>query len=244
MFGQARAQQHRAIPGAVATLGVNERVAFMRKTYIHLVGAVLALAGIDFLLLSSWSPLYDAITIPLLNLMMGGRMAWLVVLGAFMGISWLADKWARSDTSIGVQYAGLGLYVLAESIILIPMLWMANAKHPGAITGAGMATLFVFGGLTATVFLTKKDFSFMGGILKIAGFGAMGLIVCSLLFGFELGNLFSFAMVLFAGGYILYQTSQIAAHWRPTQHVAAALALFSSVALLFWYILRIFMSRD
>ena len=244
MFGQARAQQHRAIPGAVATLGVNERVAFMRKTYIHLVGAVFALAGLEYLLLSSWSPLYNLITRPFMNLIYSSQMVWLGVLGAFMGVSWLADKWARSDTSIGTQYAGLGLYVIAESIILIPMLMIANLKHPGAIAGAGLATVFVFAGLTATVFLTKKDFSFMGGILKIAGFGAMGLIVCSLLFGFQLGNLFSFAMVLFAGGYILYQTSQIAAHWRPTQHVAASLALFSSVALLFWYILRIFMSRD
>jgi len=33
-------------------------------------------------------------------------------------------------------------------------------------------------------------------------------------------------------------------HYRTDQHVAAALALFAAVALMFWFIVRIFMSRD
>ena len=48
-------------------------------------------------------------------------------------------------------------------------------------------------------------------------------------------------MVLLAAGYILYQTSQIFAHYHTEQYVAASLALFSSVALMFWYVIRIFM---
>jgi FtsH-binding integral membrane protein len=59
-----------------------------------------------------------------------------------------------------------------------------------------------------------------------------------------LGNIFAGAMALFASVAILYNTSNVLHHYRPDQHVAAALSLFSSVALLFWYILRIFMSRD
>ena len=49
-------------------------------------------------------------------------------------------------------------------------------------------------------------------------------------------------MVVFACGYILYYTSNILHHYRTDQYVAAALALFASVALLFWYVLQIFMS--
>jgi FtsH-binding integral membrane protein len=56
---------------------------------------------------------------------------------------------------------------------------------------------------------------------------------------------FSVAMVVLAAGYMLYQTSQVLAHYHPGQHVAAALALFSSVALMFWYVIRIFLrTRD
>jgi FtsH-binding integral membrane protein len=77
----------------------------------------------------------------------------------------------------------------------------------------------------------------------IGGFVALGLIVASFLFGFELGLLFSAGMVLLAGASILYTTSNLLHHYRTDQHVAAALELFAAVALLFWYILRIFMRR-
>jgi FtsH-binding integral membrane protein len=77
----------------------------------------------------------------------------------------------------------------------------------------------------------------------IGSFAALGLIVASLLFGFTLGNLFSFAMVAFAGTAILYNTSSVLHRFNTNQHVAAALTLFASIALLFWYILRIFTSR-
>ena len=79
----------------------------------------------------------------------------------------------------------------------------------------------------------------------VAGFAAMGLIACSILFGFQLGNLFTVAMIVFASAYILYDTSNVMHHYRTDQHVAAALALFARWRLLFWYILRLVMaSRD
>jgi len=80
----------------------------------------------------------------------------------------------------------------------------------------------------------------------VGGFAAIGLIVCGTLFGFQLGTLFSAGMVALSAGYILYYTSNVLHHYRTDQHVAAALALFAAVALLFWYILRLVMalSRD
>jgi hypothetical protein len=73
---------------------------------------------------------------------------------------------------------------------------------------------------------------------------AMALIVLGILFGFSLGIWFVWAMIVAACGYILYYTSNVLHHYRTDQHVAAALALFASVALLFWYVIQIFMSRD
>ena len=97
--------------------------------------------------------------------------------------------------------------------------------------------------MTLTVFITRTDFSFLGPILAIGGFVALGLIISSAIFGFSLGSLFAFVMVAFAGSAILYQTSNILHQYNTRQHVAASLALFASVALLFWYILNIFSSR-
>ena len=175
----------------------------------------------------------------------GTRMTWLLVLGVFMVITWLANSWAVSDTSKGLQYLGLVLYVIAEAIIFTPMILFAAVKSgdPYVIEKAGIVTLGLFLGITATVFLTKTDFSFLGPILAIGGFAALGFIVASAIFGFTLGNIFAFVMVAFAGTAILYQTSNVLHRFRTDQHVAAALVLFASVALLFWYILRIFSSR-
>jgi FtsH-binding integral membrane protein len=145
-----------------------------------------------------------------------------------------------------MQYAGLMLYVVAEAIFFVPLLWMAQQYGgPNVIATAGVITLVIFGGLTATVFLTGADFSFLRSALMLGGFAAIGLILCGALFGFDLGVFFSVAMVVFAGGYILYDTSNVLHHYRTHQYVAASLALFASVALLFWYVLRIVMSsRD
>jgi FtsH-binding integral membrane protein len=177
--------------------------------------------------------------------------SWLLVLGGFMVVSWVADSWARSDASPGKQYAGLFLYVLVEAILFVPLIAISlNAAITvdgvgtvGILPAAAVTTLAVFGGLTAVALLTKKDFSFLGGILGIAMFGAMALIVLSILFGLHLGIWFVWAMVIAACGYILYHTSNVLHHYRTDQHVAAALALFASVALLFWYVLQLFLAN-
>ncbi|MDF1851451.1 MAG: Bax inhibitor-1 family protein [Verrucomicrobiales bacterium] len=228
-----------ANPYTVAQAAPNERAAFIRKTYLHLGFAILAFIGVEwFLLQQSWAP-------ALIGKMTGG-MGWLVVLGAFMGVSFLADRLASSDTSRGVQYAGLGLFIVAEAIIFMPLLYMAAyyAKDPGVIMKAGITTAFVFGGLTFAAFATKKDFSFLRGFLMVGGFVAIGIIVVSILFGFDLGTIFAGAMAIFASVAILYNTSNIIHHYRTDQYVSASLSLFASVALLFWYILQIFMNRD
>ena len=110
------------------------------------------------------------------------------------------------------------------------------------IPAAAVTTLIMFAGLTAYVFITKQDFSFMRGFLAICMWAAVALIVVSILFSFNLGVWFSALMIVAASAYILYYTSNVLLHYRTDQYVAASLALFASVALLFWYVLRIMMA--
>jgi len=229
-----------ALPGTlVAEAPDAVRSEFIRRTYAHLAGAVLVFAALEWVLLV---PL-RATSERLIGTMLGSQYGWLLVLGAFMLVGWVAERWARSAVSPAKQYAGLAIYVVAESIIFLPLLYAAAylTGDPNLIPTAGIMTLGMFGGLTMIVFVTRKDFSWMRSILTIAGFVAMGLIVCSILFGFELGTIFSGAMIALASGYILYYTSNVMHHYRTDQHVAASLALFAAVALLFWYILRLLM---
>jgi FtsH-binding integral membrane protein len=181
-------------------------------------------------------------------LMGNGNVGWLVVMIAFMGVAWLANYWAMSATSVGLQYAGLGLYVLAESIIFAPLLYIASLPQvggPDVIPTAALITVVMFAGLTIAVFVTGHDFSFLRTGLIVGSFAAVGFLLCSVLIGFEIGNLFTIAMIVLSCGYILYYTSNVLHHYRIGQHVAASLALFAAVALLFWYILQLVMrSRD
>src|SRR5262249_2648929 len=158
----------------------------------------------------------------------------------FFGASWLAQSWAQSGSSPGLQYLGLGLYVVAEAVIFLPLLVIASHMvDKTVIPTAGILTLGVFGGLSLSVFVTKKDYSFLAPILCVGSLIALGVIVAGILIGFSLGLLFSFAMVALMSGYILYYTSNVMLHYRTDQHVAASLALFAAVATLFWYILQI-----
>lgn len=221
----------------VAAQDETTRVSFVRKTYWHLAGAVAAFALIEYMLLNAG---LEESVFSLLSV----KYAWLMVMGAYMGVSWIAQKWANSSTSLGVQYAGLTLFVVVEALIFLPILMIANGMENGVIAKAGMVTVAMVLGLTLIAFTTRKDFSFLGGMLKIGGMVVLGVIVASFFLPITLGTWFSALMILFASGSILYSTSNIMYHYRTTQHVAASLSLFAGVALLFWYVLRLFMNRD
>jgi FtsH-binding integral membrane protein len=222
---------------AAADAPATERATFIRQTYLHLLIAVLAFMGLETALLNS------SLAEPMTELFLGGgRIGWLVVIAGFVGVSWLANSWASSSTSVGIQYLGLALYVVAEAVIFVPLLYLAQMYDPSLIMTAAVLTGIIFCGLTAIVFLTGADFSFMRTALMVIGFGAIAVIAFSMLFGFQLGILFIGAMIIFASAYILYDTSNVLHHYRIGQHVAASLALFASVALLFWYIVQLLMS--
>lgn len=234
-------QQMQMGRGVAANASVDDRAAFLVRTYLHLVGAIFAFVFLEaFFFLTPIASIFSQLVLagPL------GGMGWLLVLGGFMAVSMLAQWWARSDASPVMQYAGLGLYVVAEAVIFIPLLFIASLYDPQAIPAAGLVTLALFGGLTGVVFLTRKDFSFMKGVLGLLAIGALATIVAAMIFGFSLGVWFSGAMIVLMGGYILYYTSNVLLHYRTDQHVAAALLLFSSIATLFWYVLRIFLQMN
>jgi uncharacterized protein len=239
----AFAKQHaRPIEGAVATLGVSDRVDFLRKTYGLLGVALIGFAALCFGMMRFMPELSFRWTVWALS-----GFNWLLVIGMFIGVGMISERLARSETSRGLQYLGLALGVLAYGFIFQPMLWYVFLKlgvSGGAslITQAALITLAIFIGLTLTVFVTKKDFSFMRGALMIGTFAALGIIVASILFGFQLGGLFAGAMILLMAGYVLFQTSMIMRDFPPTAYVAAALMLFSTVATLFWYVIRLLMS--
>ena len=229
----------RPIEGAVATLGVSDRVTFLRKTYVHLGISLLAFAAIA----GGMMRFMPEMSFKFSRWALSG-WNWFIVLGLFMLVGYLAERLAHSSTSRAVQYAGLAIFVAAEGLILQPILWKIALRFGGAgfasiLTQSIIITMAIFVGLTLTVFLTKKDFSFLRGALVVCTFAALGVIIASMAFGFSLGAVFCGAMILLMAGYILYQTSIVMRDFPPQAYVAAALMLFSTIATLFWYVIQL-----
>ncbi|MGS2741248.1 Bax inhibitor-1/YccA family protein [Sinomicrobium sp. M5D2P17] len=216
-----------------------DRAAFYKKTYAHVAGGVLAFILFEYLLLQS-----ETIVEFALSMTQGYR--WLLMLGGFMFITNYAESTALRTADKNKQYLAYGVYILAEAFIFVPLIYIAAYyldSGPEILNQAAIVTLSLFTGISAIVFLTKKDFSFLKTGLTIGFFIAIGLVVAGTLFGFNLGLWFSVGMCLLAGGAILYQTSNLVNTYAKEDYIPAAIGLFASLMLLFWYVLRIF-SRD
>jgi uncharacterized protein len=208
------------------------RERFIVRTYNHLFVAIVAFAGLEVALFKSGAAL--AIMTAL------GAVGWIGVLVLFVLVSFGANHIAFGATSKAAQYAALAAYVVVEAVIFVPLLFIADLRAPGAIQSAGLVTMVGFAGLTAIAFVTRKDFSFLRGVVLWGGLCALVLVGAGLVFGFHLGTVFSVAMVALAGASILYDTSNVLHHFPVDRYVGAALKLFAAVALMFWYVLRIF----
>ncbi|HRJ70694.1 MAG TPA: Bax inhibitor-1 family protein [Terrimicrobiaceae bacterium] len=216
----------------VSELSPDARGSFLVRTYSHLTAAILLFVGLEvwFFQTNIANAIVSAVS----------SVSWLVILGGFMLLSWLATFLASPTVSRPLQYVGFFLYVLGQAIITVPLLFMANQVAPGAIASAAQATLGGFLLLTAVVVTTRKDFSFLRTFLVWSGIVALVAVVCAVIFGFDLGTWFSVAMVLLAGGSILYTTSSVMNDFPEDADVAAAIQLFAGIALMFWYVLRLF----
>ena len=203
-----------------------ERVTFFKKTYTHVAWAILAFIAVESLLIR-------IVPAEAIFLMVSKRWVWLLILGGFWLGSMLAQKWSLAQER-KMQYLGLGFYIIIEAIIFLPLIYIALAfSEANVINQAAIITLALFAGLTAVV-------------LIVGGFVSLGLILAGALFGFNLGLWFSGGMVLLASGSILYQTYNLKSDtstFTTDKYVGAALLLFASVMLLFWYILQILISK-
>ena len=219
----------------VSELSAEDRSTFIWKCYAHVVGAILAFAAIEVYFFQSG--IAASIAEPMLR-------NWWMVLGAFILAGWGATHVAHRVESKNAQYAAFAAFIVLEALIFAPMLYIAYTMEPGIIDSAAGVTILGSIGLIAVAMMTGRDFSFLRGMLTWIFVLALVAIAGSIIFGFQLGTWFSVAMIGFAGAAVLYDTSNIMHHYPQDKYVAASMQLFASIAMMFWYILRLFMSRD
>ncbi|MGH9226947.1 MAG: Bax inhibitor-1/YccA family protein [Acidimicrobiales bacterium] len=220
----------------VANLDERTRSDFIVRVYQHVLLAVLAFVGFEAFLLNTGiaGSLYDLIS--------GSTVTWLLILGGFMVVNWLAANAAHDLTNTNKQYAGLFALAAAEAIIFAPFLYLVfHVRDSGStVWSAAFVTVAGFAGLSAVAYNTRRDLSFLRPMILWGFVAALILIVAAILFGFNLGVWFSVAMIALAGASILYQTQVIMRQYPAEAYVGGAVQLFASVMLLFWYVLRLF----
>jgi FtsH-binding integral membrane protein len=229
-------------PFIVADAPASDRAAFFRRTYglVAASFAAFAFALYGFFVSGVAETFMRAIA---------GIGSW-GILGV-MVLFWLGTTAAQSlafnRASRAAQYAGLGIYVLLQALIFIPLIYytaIVTKGNPGEILiPACMATGALVIALTAVVFMTNLDFSFLKVAIVIGSICALGIVIVSLFAGWTLGTWFSIAMIILMATVILYQTNEIKNTMETDQHVAAAFVLFSSFVTLLFYVIRLFAGR-
>jgi modulator of FtsH protease len=209
-----------------ARAGVEERMSFVRKVYALFFAATLfAIVGVGV-----------GFAFPALMIAVA-RHPWLsffALMGGVMG--------AQAVRLVpGINLLTLFAFTTLTGVIISPLIAIYTQLNPASIWQAGLMTVGIFGGLTAYVFISKKDFSFMRGMVVT---GLIVVILAGVLNLFIVGSsAFAFgiscAALLLFSGFVLYDTSNIIRHYRTNEYVAGALALYLDAFNIFLALLRI-----
>jgi FtsH-binding integral membrane protein len=245
--------------GAAAGLDVQplsqQRVAYLRKVY-SLLGAaafIAVFAGWGSISLgptvTMTSPEGATVAVPLLvSLMLGNR----IVMYAAFGVLFVATLGASAVSKVRVlNVAALMGVALLMGIELAPMAFVSqyyagvgDTMSANPIRDTMVMVLSVFAGITGYIFITRKDFSWLGSILSMGVMVVFGACLLSFVFHTEV---FSLAVAsvgaLLSIGMLLYVTSYIFRNSEMDDAVGDALALLVQLRNLFMFLLRILMSR-
>ncbi len=233
------------VPGSVATGALEDRLAFLKRVYAWMAAALVVTGAAAMISIhAGWS----------LALLRTGFVGGILLLVGWIGLAFAARAVRHKPTVNVIVYA---LYAFFTGIVISQLILVAlfyAGSQAGSTTSIGGLpvdgryvylalglTIVVFGALSIYTFFTKRDFSWMRGLLFV---GLIGIIVAGLLNwlifqSIGLGMVISAFGVLIFAGYILYDTQRILKTYPNNEHVAASLELFLDFVMLFMQILRL-----
>jgi modulator of FtsH protease len=215
------------IPSSVVQEDAVTQMGFLQKVYsLFLLGLACAFGGA-----------YATMTNPAIARAVLGHF--LIGLLVYFGVFFLALAVRRKP---GINIVALLAFTSVSGAFIAPALMVAVFKtgsldvvfQAAAITGS------IFVGLTAYTFISKKDFSFLGGIVYVGLFAVLGIMLVNLFVQSEAATMAVswIGSVLFSL-FILYDTSRILRTHASDEYVSGALSLFLDFINLFLFILRI-----
>lgn len=213
-------------PQTASEVSVSERVGFIRKVYALFFAATLFAIG-GAVLGISFPPLMRA----------AAQHPWIMF---FLMIGGVIAAQAVRHVPV-VNLFALFAFTTLTGVIISPLLYIVGQTNPNSIVQAGILTVGIFGGLTAYVFLSNRDFSFLRGMVTVGLIVVILAGLCNALFVGSLGFSFaiSIAVLLLFSGFVLYDTSNIIRRYPTNEYVAGALDLYLDAFNMFLALLRI-----
>lgn len=157
--------------------------------------------------------------------------------GSIVLIWFVLPRTANSAAGIGVVFAITGLMGFGLGPLLNAYLAMANGSQ--VVTTALGGTGAIFLGLSAYALTTKKDFSFLGGMLFVGLMVVLLGAVVNIFLAIPAASLaISAAVIMLMSGFILYDTSRII-HGGETNYILATVSLYLSIYNIFVSLLHI-----
>lgn len=190
-------------------------------------------------LLLSLTLLFSAATAGLSMAMNFPPMGMIVTIAGYFGLLFLTSKFQNSALGILFVFALTGFMGLTLGPIL--SFYINTLPNGGQIVMTALGgTGAIFASLSAYVLVTRKDFSFMGGMLMAGILVAFLASLATLFFPMPALSLAVSAMfILLMSGLILFQTSQIL-HGGETNYISATVTLYVAIYNLFLSLLSIF----
>lgn len=166
-------------------------------------------------------------------------LGFVVLLGGFFGLLFLTTKFRNSPLGILCVFAFTGFTGFAIGP-LVNLYLTAFANGGQLVMTALGATGIIFVGLSSYVLVTRKSFTFIGGMLMVGILTAFLLGLAAWIFAMPALSLAVAAMfVLLMSALILYETSEII-HGGQTNYIMATITLYISIYNLFTSLLHIF----
>jgi modulator of FtsH protease len=190
-------------------------------------------------LLLSLTLLFSALTAGISMAMNLPYMGAVVTLVGYFGLLFLTSKFQNSALGLVFVFALTGFMGLTLGPIL--NLYITNYSNGGQIVATALGgTGIIFAGLSTYVLVTKKDFSFIGGMLfagiLVAFLGALVTLIWPMP---ALSLAISAMFMLLMSGLILFQTSQIV-NGGETNYISATVTLYVAIYNIFLSLLHIF----
>ncbi len=162
----------------------------------------------------------------------------IMTLVGFFGLFFITHKLANSAWGLLSVFALTGFMGMTLGpIINMYLTVIPNGSQVVMMAMGGTGVIFL--GLSAYVLTTRKDFSFMGGMLFVGVLVAFFAGIAAMIFSMPGLSLAVSAMfILLMSGMILFNTSQLV-HGHETNYIIATIGLYLTIYNLFLSLLHI-----